>query len=521
MAVTHTSKAPAVRESLQRHRTVIALWVLAGAAMLAIWVYQRSGDDSTGPDRSVADAPLRDPSDRSPDRVARETRRASIPRAGAPSMFRLDARRSGQSAHSVAARVVRRWRYEAAGRITAQPVLGADATVLVGAHDGSFYAVRDGQLVWRRPLGGPIYATAALSPDGRTLYVGCDADRFFALDVRTGAIRWTIRTEGDADTSAVLRSDGVLIFGAGNDLWAVRARDGVVAWRFRARDKVYASPALDGDDTIYFGSQDNYFYALDRDGRMRWSYKTQDDNDASPAIGDDGTVYFGSDDEHVYALSPEGELRWSTDLDGYVRAAIALGRDGSVIAATHGPRPRIVALDPTTGEQRWSFSTEITQTRDLGILSAPTVAADGTIYVGAQDDYLYAINPNGRLRWVQPMRGDVDSSPIIGPDGTLYVGSDDRGLWAFGPAPDLEATIDEPPDAGEATTGSDVGATAASAADASQTVTTLDAGVTADASQSLDTAAAPSDTTDSATDGGHTATPATAESPTEQDGGSR
>lgn len=432
-------------ESLRRHRGIVALWVIAGGALVAIWWSQRG--EVADPDLGAAEAPLRTHTDRSPDRAARDPRRATIPRAGAPTMFRLDARRSGQSPFRAPPRVVRKWRYEAGARITAQPVLASDGTVLVGGHDGFFYAVREAELVWRKQLGGPVYSTALLSRDGATLYVGCDADRFFALDVRTGAIRWTLRTEGDADTSAVLRADGTLLFGAGTDLWAVRARDGHVVWRFRARDKIYASPALDGDDTIYFGSQDDYFYALDRDGRMRWSFKTQDDNDASPAVGDDGTVYFGSDDEHVYALSPEGERRWATDLDGYVRAALALGRDGSVIATTLGPRPRVVALDPTTGEQRWSFSTELTQSRDLGILSAPTIGADGTVYVGAQDDYLYALD-GGRLRWVQPLGGDVDSAPVIGPDGTLYVGSDDRGIWAFGAAPDLEATVDETDDAG-------------------------------------------------------------------------
>ncbi len=66
---------------------------------------------------------------------------------------------------------------------------------------------------------------------------------------------------------------------------------------------------------------------------------------------------------------------------------------------------------------RWSFET------DSDVLSSPAVGEDGTIYVGSNDGYLYAINPNGTEEWsVHLDGGDVESSPAIGEDGTIYVG---------------------------------------------------------------------------------------------------
>jgi PQQ-like domain len=73
---------------------------------------------------------------------------------------------------------------------------------------------------------------------------------------------------------------------------------------------------------------------------------------------------------------------------------------------------------------RWSFTTG----RRVG--SSPTVGADGTIYVGSNDDSLYAINPDGTQRWRYTTKSDVRSSPAIGDDGVIYFGSYDKRLYA-------------------------------------------------------------------------------------------
>jgi outer membrane protein assembly factor BamB len=70
--------------------------------------------------------------------------------------------------------------------------------------------------------------------------------------------------------------------------------------------------------------------------------------------------------------------------------------------------------------------------------SSPAIASDGTIYVGSQDDYVYAVNPDGSLKW-RFLTGDVvRSSPAIAPDGTIYVGSYDDRLYALNPGGTLK-----------------------------------------------------------------------------------
>ncbi len=89
-------------------------------------------------------------------------------------------------------------------------------------------------------------------------------------------------------------------------------------------------------------------------------------------------------------------------------------------------KDKLYAVNPD-GTVKWYF-----QTGDW-IDSSPAIAPDGTIYVGSDDNYLMAINPDGTLKWAFKTRDDVNSSPVIDSDGTVYVGSDDGYLYAVNP----------------------------------------------------------------------------------------
>jgi hypothetical protein len=54
--------------------------------------------------------------------------------------------------------------------------------------------------------------------------------------------------------------------------------------------------------------------------------------------------------------------------------------------------------------------------------------------VGSRDDNLYAVYPDGTQKWAAPAGYMVFSSPSIAADGTIYVGSMDGNLYAVPPA---------------------------------------------------------------------------------------
>ncbi len=72
-------------------------------------------------------------------------------------------------------------------------------------------------------------------------------------------------------------------------------------------------------------------------------------------------------------------------------------------------------------------------TAGAGILSSPAIGHDGTVYCGADDGNLYAVAPDGKIRWIFPTGRVVESSPAIGPDGTIYVGSTTGQFFAMNP----------------------------------------------------------------------------------------
>ncbi|MFZ0887880.1 MAG: choice-of-anchor D domain-containing protein [Candidatus Binataceae bacterium] len=107
-----------------------------------------------------------------------------------------------------------------------------------------------------------------------------------------------------------------------------------------------------------------------------------------------------------------------------------MGADGTIYIFLIDNRSLgiLCAIHPD-GTEKWVFG----GVNGGGDFSSAAVGADGTIYVGADDDNLYAINPDGSLKWKLATGGNVQSSPAVGADGTIYVGSDDSNLYAINP----------------------------------------------------------------------------------------
>ena len=87
---------------------------------------------------------------------------------------------------------------------------------------------------------------------------------------------------------------------------------------------------------------------------------------------------------------------------------------------------RCPCIGPNTPDTLWTYTPGSTI-----LWSSPVIGDDGTIYFGCQDGYLYAINPDGSLKWTYMTYGEVLSSPAIGTDSTIYFGSSDDKLYAI------------------------------------------------------------------------------------------
>jgi outer membrane protein assembly factor BamB len=348
-------------------------------------------------------------------------------------MLHGDARHTGRaSGVAPRERPILAWSRDLSGPIEAQIVASPDEQVLYAASLGgtlTALAHDDGSVLWALVLGERSYATPCVAEDG-TIYAGSDAKKLFAISP-DGKIKWTLETEGDADTAPVLGTDGAVIFAAGRMVYGV-TQLGDVKWRFAAKRKVFSSPAIDERGRIYFGSQDHHAYALSPDGKLLWAMDVGADVDGAPAVGDDGELYLGTDGNEVVRLDPDdGHGVWRTDVEGYVRGPLSIARNGDVLAGVYGPVPRQVRIAAADGVVVGEFPVQGTGAREFGVHGGAIEDESGALLFGAQDDVVYALDAKGETMWRFTTGGDVDAPVTLLSDGTAVFGSDDGVVYAL------------------------------------------------------------------------------------------
>ncbi len=234
---------------------------------------------------------------------------------------------------------------------------------------------------------------------------------------------WTVPVGGYSDSSAAVAPDGTVYFGTwGGDLQAVDP-EGASKWVFHSGREIRSSPAIGSDGTVYFGSRNRYFFAVGPDGHEKWRFKTGAWVDSSPAIGSDGTIYFGSWDKKFYALSRDGTQKWAFPTGGPIVSSPAVDTVGRIYCGSHDHN--FYALRPD-GTKLWEYGT------GAPVVSSPGIDKDGTLYFTSVDGWFYALKPSGDLKWRLRTGGITESSPVIGADGMIYVGVNVE-LWAIQP----------------------------------------------------------------------------------------
>jgi outer membrane protein assembly factor BamB len=152
-------------------------------------------------------------------------------------------------------------------------------------------------------------------------------------------------------------------------------------------------------------------------------------------------LVFGSHDRSIYGVSygkGGGEIRWRRPTNDLVWCSPAFGPGGAVYVGSDDDH--LYALDAKDGNVRWTFTAGPCRTQ-AGVgpeasrcdVDAVTVAPDGTIYASA--DGLYALRADGTQKWkFEPAVTHCAGAAAVGPDGTIYIGCRDDGFYALDPA---------------------------------------------------------------------------------------
>jgi len=342
---------------------------------------------------------------------------------GAWTQFRLNAANNAVVSGTLAVS----WTRATGGGYSSSPVL-VDGTLYVANNNGWLYALEpaNGRIRWKyrahnalmaQPI---VYAGSVIESEGDAIpvmgtreeepvHVGWGANALFAVDARSGALRWRTELSGSGmPTPAIL--NGVLVnHDGGGFVSGTDPRNGRTLYRMRLFSIASMSAArpIGGDRYLTGGSFVPAVFALRaHDPAILWRHAFPE-NDGG--VGDcpaasDGTYLFCNylafrgealvahlgdpATMHAYALRlDDGSSVWDVPLEGGAlgprnQSAIPLVTqfavyEGSAIA------PYVHALDRKTGKMLWRLRTR-------GPVKGGLAERDGVVYFGDLAGYLYA-----------------------------------------------------------------------------------------------------------------------------------
>ncbi|HUY41577.1 MAG TPA: PQQ-binding-like beta-propeller repeat protein [Candidatus Dormibacteraeota bacterium] len=242
------------------------------------------------------------------------------------------------------------------------------------ADNNAVFAAPAWDVAWSRRLGGRV--NGALSIVGDTLYVESFDRHLYALDARTGRVRWQSMRLANIAMNAPLVSNGLVIVGTGNNRWLYDTPQGALM-------------GVPGGDVVY---------AFDaRSGALVWRRAVR--GQAMPtgviaSVGGRPALLFAAGDGVVRALSlHDGSLLWRTAYPGFDSMSSLVATGGLVVGAS--------AVSPQAGlriyrKAQWNLLDE--------------------------ESWTWAVRAtDGRIAWTSP-HGWGDSSPVAA-DGRIFVES--------------------------------------------------------------------------------------------------
>jgi outer membrane protein assembly factor BamB len=346
-------------------------------------------------------------------------------------------------------------------------------SLLLAAASLTVNAAQPGAIKWK-------FTTAAAAPvqsvaiSGRAIYFTVRPNEIHAIDEQNGAFLWKYSSMANFNHGLIAGSDGSIVATQLGSITSLDGQAGTVNWSWSPDSGVGLvspySPALigrgllyvpvrganggnlmsldlgtgilsgresayrftekvsaDWDDTLYFVAYDRttppgYILSSRRFTTEKWKVPLYS---YGVAIGYGGTLFTGANDQNVYAIDGgTGAIIWEFASNGYVESEPIVSDDGKVIF--NSSDGNAYAVDSITGAKRWSLPVS---RRGLELAHSPALAADGTVYIAAENR-LYAVqSATGTQLWMTELTGSL-GSPNIGADGTVYVASADGQLYA-------------------------------------------------------------------------------------------
>jgi len=356
-------------------------------------------------------------------------------------MFMHDAQHTSQSPYSPSSRPRLEWTLPLELTQTAAPVIGERGIIYIGSTDNNLYAISpNGTTLWTYATEDSITASPAVDSNG-SIYVG-SIDRSLYAVQRNGDLLWSYDVGSRINSSPTIANnsqlpENIYTTSQNGKLHAFSANESHL-WStdLLAYGTSFSSPAITSGNKIALGTlgralswSSGRLYLINSDGTTHCSYDTGfwkgDGVRSSVSITANNNILFATKDSMgwgpgiFYVIDQDcNRICNTSDLNHHYGSA-AIANDGTIYLGTGNG---LKALNESC-QTLWTAPTgNITH-------STPAIAQDGTIYIGANNGNLYAINPDGSIRWQYDLEESL-GTPVIGPSGKIYVNSVNN-LYAF------------------------------------------------------------------------------------------
>lgn len=364
----------------------------------------------------------------------------------ATSVFRVNHRRSGSDLDlKISHRLRESWNFNPLnvgihGASKSSPAVDSSG-IYVGTDAGAFFALDfDGRVRWQLRIPDAvrgIHGTAVLSED--TVYFGAYNGVFYALDKRSGSIRWTKKLGDAIGASPVLFGEAIYIsVETGHpDGFMVKlvARTGELLWTSGwLGEQSHSSPTLMPEKNLVMaGSNNGEFWAFDMETGIRKSSWRLLDAMKSTAAATADAVFFTSWEKRLLALNVAADfhLRWALQLEAPSQSSPTIVPSlGLVVVADQAAQ--VAGVEMSTGKVLWQrqFKTGRFIASSL-VTSSP--AGDVVVWTACDEKKLCGLSAKtGKTLTTISLRANLSGVPV-GIANRLYVALDgvDGGLSAF------------------------------------------------------------------------------------------
>ncbi len=302
------------------------------------------------------------------------------------------------------------WTTQIRGLDYAPTVVGD--TVYVTGTDLVALSADDGSERWRFEI-GVVESSPVTVADDTAFFKTSDVNgqgACWAVDRKTGTKQWTVGlpTGKDGETPSAENVppaivDGTAYFADKETVYALGVTDGKPQWKTSTDGIIDHAPTVT-NDTVYVSGQKTFALSAE-DGHTRWTTYLGDSTrlSQSPAVTDDTVIVTDGSRARIWALATvDGAVQWTVESLRGSAGTPSIADGTTYVPITQGSGDGLIALDLSTGEQKWWVPL-----RNLHTSSLPP-AIDDAIYATDSEGFLYSIADPEWLNWRVNGIGSMD-----------------------------------------------------------------------------------------------------------------